>query len=137
MEADLRGCGIKVEGSLNRALMSNRELLRRAVENVLRNAIRYSPRDSIIHLTVSEADHKALVVVRDQGPGVATESLAKIFDPFFRVEEARVSNGGGSGLGLSIAKRAVQLHRGTIEAENASPGLRICITIPIQNVLGA
>ena len=137
LEADLRGCGIKVEGSLPEALMSNRELLRRAIENVVRNAIRYSPRDSTIRVTVSEADHKALVVVRDYGPGVSPEFLGRIFDPFFRAEEARVSNGGGSGLGLSIAKRAVQLHRGSIEAENASPGLRICIAIPIQTVLTA
>jgi signal transduction histidine kinase len=137
VEADFRGCCIQVEGSLFRALMSNRELLRRAVENVLRNAIRYSPRDSTIHVTISETDHKALIEVRDYGPGVAPEFLGRIFDPFFRAEEARSANGGGSGLGLSIAKRAVQLHRGTIEAENASPGLRICITIPVQTAKAA
>ncbi len=137
VEADFRGCEIQVEGSLFRAVKGNRELLRRAIENVLRNAIRYSPRDSAIHVTLSETDHKAQVVVRDYGPGVAPEYLGRIFDPFFRVEEARAATGGGSGLGLSIAKRAVQLHRGTIEASNASPGLQICITIPVQAVLGA
>jgi signal transduction histidine kinase len=132
VEADFRGCGIQVEGALSGALTSNRELLRRAVENVLRNAIRYSPRDSAIRVTLAEADHKVLVVVRDYGPGVSPEFLGRIFDPFFRVEEARVASGGGSGLGLSIAKRAVQLHRGTIVAENASPGLRICITFSLE-----
>jgi signal transduction histidine kinase len=137
VEADFRGCGIQVEGALSGALTSNRELLRRAVENVLRNAIRYSPRDSAIRVTLAEADHKVLVVVRDYGPGVSPEFLGRIFDPFFRVEEARVASGGGSGLGLSIAKRAVQLHRGTIVAENASPGLRICITIPMQTTVSA
>jgi len=135
VEADSRGCAIQVEGLLHRDLVSNRELLRRAIENVLRNAIRYSPRDSTIRLSLSETDHQALIVVRDFGPGVAPELLGRIFDPFFRVEEARASNGGGSGLGLSIAKRAVQLHRGTIEAENASPGLSIRIAIPIQAAL--
>jgi len=132
LEADFRGCGIQVEGSLSCALLSNRELLRRALENVLRNAIRYSPRDSIIGLNLSEANQKAVIAVRDYGPGVAPEFLSRIFDSFFRVEESRSTNGGGSGLGLSIAKRAVQLHRGTIEAENASPGLRIRIAIPIE-----
>jgi len=132
LEAEARGCGIQVEGSLPQAIMCNPELLRRALENVLRNAIRYSPRDSTIQVTLSEADRKARIVVRDYGPGVSPESLGRLFDPFFRAEEARVSNGGGSGLGLSIAKRAVQLHRGTIEAENASPGLLIRITIPLQ-----
>ena len=58
----------------------------------------------------------------------------RIFDPFFRVEEARNTNGGGSGLGLSIAKRAVHVHRGTIVAENATPGLRVTITIPLTRV---
>jgi signal transduction histidine kinase len=137
LEADFRSCAIQVEGSLHRALMSNRELLRRALENVLRNAIRYSPRGSTIRLTLSEADHWVVVVVRDYGPGVSPEFLGRIFDPFFRVEEARSATGGGSGLGLSIAKRAVQLHRGTIEAENASPGLLIRIAIPTQTDIGA
>jgi two-component system sensor histidine kinase CpxA len=137
LEADVRGCGIEVEGSQTHALSGNRELLRRAVENVLRNGIRYAPRDSTIHLALSETPEKAIVEVRDYGPGVPNESLGRIFDPFFRVEEARVDNGGGSGLGLSIAKRAVQLHHGTIEAENASPGLRIRIAIPFHAVSGA
>ena len=60
--------------------------------------------------------------------------LTRIFDPFFRVEEARNTNGGGSGLGLSIAKRAVHLHRGSITAENATPGLRVTITIPLTRM---
>jgi signal transduction histidine kinase len=137
LEADFRGCTIAVEGSLIRPVTGNRELLRRAVENVLRNGIRYAPNDSTIRLSLSEAAQKALIEVRDYGPGVPTEALDHLFDPFFRVEAARVSNGGGSGLGLSIAKRAVQLHRGVIEAENASPGLRIRIAIPFHTAAGA
>ena len=70
---------------------------------------------------------------RDRGPGVPEEAIAHIFDPFFRVEEARNTNGGGSGLGLSIAKRAVQAHHGSIYAENASPGLRVRIAIPLTS----
>jgi signal transduction histidine kinase len=73
-----------------------------------------------------------LIAVRDRGPGVPAEMLDSIFDPFFRVEPARESlAGAGSGLGLSIAKRAVEAHGGTIVAENSSPGLRIVIAIPI------
>jgi signal transduction histidine kinase len=133
LEADSRGCRIAVAGSLTHTVVGNRELLRRAVENVLRNGIRYSPRDSTIDLSLSEQGRKALIEVRDYGPGIPPESLGRIFDPFFRAEEARVANGGGAGLGLSIAKRAVQLHHGSIEAENASPGLRIRITIPFAH----
>jgi signal transduction histidine kinase len=73
-------------------------------------------------------------VVRDHGPGVPQEMLVRIFDPFFRVEEARNSNGGGSGLGLSIAKRAMQAHHGSIAAENALPGLRVRLAIPLVGV---
>lgn len=132
LEADFRGCTIVMEGSLTHAITGNRELLRRAVENVLRNGVRYAPTDSTIRLTLSETAQKAIIEVRDYGPGVPEEALDRLFDTFFRVEPARAANGGGSGLGLSIAKRAVQLHRGTIEAENASPGLRIRIAIPFH-----
>jgi len=73
----------------------------------------------------------AAIAVRDYGPGVPEDALTQIFDPFFRVDEARDVMSGGSGLGLSIAKQAVQVHQGTITAENASPGLRVKITIPL------
>jgi signal transduction histidine kinase len=76
------------------------------------------------------------IAIRDYGPGVPEGTLTRIFDPFFRVEEARDALGGGSGLGLSIAKRAVQVHHGTITAENASPGLRVQIRIPLFKNLG-
>ena len=111
--------------------MGNRELLRRAIENVVRNGIRYSPERSVVSISVVENGSDAIIAVRDHGPGVPAETLTRIFDPFYRVEEARNSNGGGSGLGLSIAKRAVELHHGSIVARNASPGLRVEITIPL------
>lgn len=130
-EADVRRCRIECTGRVQGETVGSRELLRRAVENVLRNAIRYSPEGSDISVALSEEDGNALIVIRDSGPGVPNETLTRIFDPFFRVEEARDSNGGGSGLGLSIAKRAVQAHHGSIKAENAGPGLRIFITVPL------
>jgi signal transduction histidine kinase len=98
---------------------------------VLRNAIRYSPEHSTIDVSISEDSSSANIAVRDYGPGVPDDALTRIFDPFFRVEEARDAMSGGSGLGLSIAKQAVQVHHGTIVAENASPGLRVQITIPL------
>jgi signal transduction histidine kinase len=73
-----------------------------------------------------------VIAVRDHGPGVPEEAVSRIFDPFFRVDQARSSHGGGSGLGLSIAKRAVQLHHGTISARNAFPGLRVEIRVPLM-----
>jgi len=130
LEAQFRGCSIEVSKKFEGEVLGNRELLRRAIENVLRNGIRYAPRQSAIQLSVEESGPDVTIVVRDYGSGVPEEALSRIFDPFFRVEEARDTNGGGSGMGLSIAKRAVQLHRGTIVAENASPGLRVSIKIP-------
>jgi signal transduction histidine kinase len=97
----------------------------------VRNAIRYSPEKTAIEVVLGEDERAARITVRDYGPGVPEKAIKRIFDPFFRVEEARNTNGGGSGLGLSIAKRAVSVHRGTIVAENATPGLRVSIVIPL------
>jgi signal transduction histidine kinase len=131
VEAELRGCSLEMSGRSEGEVMGNRELLRRAIENVVRNGIRYSPEKSIVTISVAENGRDASIVVRDHGPGVPADTLTRIFDPFYRVEEARNSNGGGSGLGLSIAKRAIELHHGSIRALNASPGLRVEITIPL------
>ncbi|HMD42548.1 MAG TPA: ATP-binding protein [Candidatus Acidoferrum sp.] len=129
VEAEFRGVGIRLEGKVTRAILGDPELLRRAVENVLRNAIRYSPEKTNVDISLDETVGAPTITIRDYGPGVPADSLAQIFEPFFRVEEAREAHTGGIGLGLSIARRAVQLHGGTITAENAFPGLRIQITI--------
>jgi signal transduction histidine kinase len=131
VEAEIRGCRIAVNGKLEGLVLGNRELLRRAVENVVRNAIRYAPEQTTIDISTNEDDGTAHIYVRDFGPGVPHEALSRIFDPFYRVEEARSATGGGSGLGLSIAKRAVQVHHGAICAENALPGLRVHLAIPL------
>ena len=134
VEAEIRGCRIQVHGNVCGQVHGNPELLRRAVENVLRNGIRYSPDKSPIELCLRENADEAMISIRDYGPGVPDQSLTRIFDPFFRVEEARNTNGGGSGLGLSIAKRAVHVHHGSIVAENATPGLRVTIIIPLTRL---
>ena len=131
LEAEVRGCHISLNGSSAGEILGNRELLRRAIENVMRNGIRYSPEQSTIDVFLIEEPNTAEIAIRDYGPGVPEDTLTRIFDPFFRVEEARDALGGGSGLGLSIAKRAVQVHHGTITAENALPGLRVRIKIPL------
>jgi signal transduction histidine kinase len=132
-EAEVRSCRIAVNGQLAGEVLGSHELLRRAVENVLRNGIRYSPDHSTIDVSLAENSGAAHITVRDYGPGVPDDALTRIFDPFFRVEEARDATSGGSGLGLSIAKRAMQVHHGSICAENASPGLLVKIAIPLFN----
>jgi two-component system sensor histidine kinase CpxA len=109
-------------------------LLRSCIENVIRNAIRYTPENSTVAVglqTVGNgADISAQVCVRDHGPGVPVESLPKIFEPFFRVSESRDRDSGGSGLGLAIAQRVATLHGGSIQVQNASSGLLVTITLP-------
>ena len=132
VEAEVRGCRIQLSGASIGHVIGSRELVRRAVENLVRNAIRYSPEKSLVEVSMEDDARDATIIVRDYGPGVPEDMLSLIFDPFFRVEEARDTNGGGSGLGLSIAKRAVHAHKGTIRAENASPGLRVSIVMPLS-----
>src|ERR1700733_571803 len=130
LDAELRECRLEVSGQLARPLWGDSELLRRAVANVLRNAIRYSPSHAAIEVTLVETADTSRVAIRDYGPGVSEELLSEIFKPFFRVEEARDTSSGGIGLGLSIAMRAVQVHQGAITAENAKPGLKVQIALP-------
>ena len=131
IEAEMHGCRLAVSGCTTTQIEGNRELLRRAIENVVRNAIRYSPPQSVIDVIVNEESSMTRIEIRDRGPGVPEEYLTSIFEPFFRIEEARDTTRGGTGLGLSITKRAIQLHYGTISAENANPGLRVAMSIPI------
>jgi len=111
-------------------IQGNPELLRRAIENIVRNAIRYSPEQSRVDVSLESYPDSTRVSVRDYGSGVPPEALASIFDPFYRVEKDRGRTSGGVGLGLAIAKRAVELHRGRMSATNVSPGLRVEIEIP-------
>lgn len=136
VEAEIRGCRIELDGAIIGYALGSREMLRRAIENVLRNAVRYSPEGTTVYVYATETERCAVIVVRDHGPGVPDEALARIFDPFYRVEESRENkNGaGGSGLGLAIARRAVQAHHGSIAAENVYPGLRVQIAIPLISV---
>ena len=107
-------------------------LLRRAVENVLRNALFYTPDDSAVETLIETDGTWARLVVRDHGPGVPDAALPHLFEPFFRVDQARARNTGGVGLGLAISQRAVELHGGRIRATNASPhGLSVRIELPV------
>ena len=103
------------------------DLLRSAVENVVRNAVRFTPEGTAVEVALRKqngaADNFAVISVRDRGHGVPAESLEKIFRPFYRTEDARDrQSGGGTGLGLAITERAVRMHGGSIQASNAPEG---------------
>jgi two-component system, OmpR family, sensor histidine kinase CpxA len=110
-------------------------LLRRAIDNILRNAIRYAPDGTEVHLDckVDLISRTVILEVHDCGPGVPESMLTDIFRPFFRTAPGRETNSGGTGLGLAIASEAVRLHDGTITAENRkSGGLQITISLPLR-----
>jgi len=107
------------------------ELVSRAVENILRNAIRYTPDDGRVFLQVNM--HKDTVVIRieDEGEGVPEDSLKHLFEPFYRVEASRNQQSGGYGVGMAIAEQAIRAQGGRIEASNrSSGGLRVDIILP-------
>jgi two-component system sensor histidine kinase PfeS len=110
-------------------LSCNLNALARALENILRNAIRYSPEAGLIRLSGKAQAGEWHLWLEDQGPGVPEQQLAQIFLPFTRLNGARPGDG-GFGLGLSIARSAIDGQGGRIYAENAHPGLRIHLHLP-------
>jgi signal transduction histidine kinase len=113
-------------------LQGDEQLLRSAIENVLRNAVLYTPEGTEVEISLErQGAEGALIRVRDHGQGVPPAALENIFEPFYRVGDARDRQSGGVGLGLSISQRAVEVHGGTIRAANASGGgLVVEITLP-------
>jgi two-component system sensor histidine kinase CpxA len=138
-----RGCRVTTnpESATDEFLVDgDPDLLRSAVENVVRNATRYTGEGTMVEVRL-ERQHAAnsalksgeeiVVCVRDSGPGVPNEALAKIFEPFYRIDDARNRQTGGAGLGLSIADRAIRLHGGQLRASNRKEGgLEVEIRIP-------
>jgi len=133
LEASGLGCGIALHAAAPVAVLGDSELLRRAIENVVRNSLRYSPAQTTVDVSLEQSGGAATVAVRDFGPGVPEDALTKIFQPFFRADDSRDSSTGGAGLGLAIAMRAVGLHHGRLRAQNADPGLRVTIELPIAD----
>jgi signal transduction histidine kinase len=134
IEAQAHGCKLEYERRQPVTVEGDPELLRRAVENVIRNAIRYAPRETAVEVSLARNNGTAVLDVRDRGPGVPDEALPRIFDAFYRVDSDRARSSGGVGLGLSIARRAIELHKGAIRARNARPGLEVEMELPAASV---
>ena len=108
--------------------------LRQLVRILLENAGKYVPKDGKIHLSLQRQMDKARLMIEDNGPGLPSEALDRVFDRFYRVDKARSRDVPGYGLGLSIAKKIVTAHGGRIWVENAVPhGARFCIELPIKS----
>ncbi len=116
-------------------IIVDRRLIHRAIENIVRNALHYTPEPEQIHVSLYYTDCKDKIYldIKDNGPGVPEDQLEKIFNPFYRVDTSRAKKTGGYGLGLAIASRAITLHHGEIIAKNAEEGgLLVRIILPVQ-----
>lgn len=109
----------------------NADLLRRAIENIIRNALFYTAPGVPIVITLTPAADSLHLTVADHGPGVPDDAIPQLFEPFYRVDQARARETGGTGIGLTICKRVVELHGGRVTARHNRPhGLVIDIMLP-------
>ncbi|OMQ21886.1 ATP-binding protein [Serratia oryzae] len=130
-EAQIPGVEIVLQASsgVEYTVKGNAELMRRAVENIIRNALRFSGHGQRVMVELTCVDQRLQIEVRDQGPGVEESKLSSIFDPFVRVKSAL--SGKGYGLGLAIARKVVLAHGGQVEAHNGEQGgLVIRLRVP-------
>jgi two-component system, OmpR family, sensor histidine kinase CpxA len=137
-EAAGRGCHITATIARNCMVCGDADLLQRALENIIRNAIHYTPQDSVVKIDLdtdrSDGRPRAVLRVSDNGPGVPDDELEAILRPFYRVDKARQSSTGGFGIGLAIADRAAHLHEGKIVARNhPDGGLTVEMHVPLVN----
>jgi two-component system sensor histidine kinase CpxA len=135
-EAQARNCQVEAEILDELPVIGDPALLRSAIENVVRNATRYTPEGTTVKIRAEIAERgnlrEAVIRVSDAGPGVPDDSLDKIFRPFYRIDDARVRSTGGVGLGLAITERAVRLHGGSVKASNLPEGgLSVEIRLPL------
>lgn len=134
-EAEQSQRRVTVTASAPVTLIGSPELLHSAIENVVRNAVHYTQEHTAVEVALAEDGDgdQAVITVRDHGPGIAADHLDRVFEPFFRASESRDRASGGYGLGLAIARRAVELHGGTIGAANdPGGGLRVIIRLPLR-----
>lgn len=112
---------------------SSGDLLRKSFENILRNALQHTAANTEVRVSLRSGEGRYLVVVEDRGAGVPEGDEKTIFDEFYRVDTARTRESGGYGLGLAIARRALQQHGGEITAQNTGTGLKITVSLPAMD----
>ena len=135
-EAQVRNCGVKCVIKDDCQVMGVPSLLSSAIENVVRNAARYTQEGTSAEISLERSQDgvgaEAVIRIVDSGPGVPEEALDKLFRPFYRIDDARGRQTGGAGLGLAITERAVRLHGGSVKASNRPKGgLQVEIRLPL------
>ncbi|TGD74684.1 HAMP domain-containing protein [Mangrovimicrobium sediminis] len=130
-EGASQGKRVSLHTTLDEALVaSHADLLQKCFDNMIRNALRHTAQDSEVTVSLAQEGSHFRVCVEDRGPGVPEAELSRIFDEFYRVDTARTREHGGYGLGLTIARRAIEQHGGSLHAENTGSGLRLVVTLP-------
>jgi two-component system, OmpR family, sensor kinase len=131
-EGAAKGCTVRTLGAAKSSVNGSRDLLRSAIENVLRNAVRYSPKGARVDVAVERSEAGLTVSVRDQGPGVPESEVQRIFEPFYRVAESRDRDTGGEGIGLAITSRVMRAHGGSASADNRTGGgFEVRLSLPL------
>ncbi|MEZ5500712.1 MAG: HAMP domain-containing sensor histidine kinase [Steroidobacteraceae bacterium] len=134
VEASSHGCRLRTAIDDDLAVVGDPELLRSGLENIIRNAIKYSPRGADVEIRASRLDDDIHIEVLDRGPGVPSGMLESIFEPYFRGPPAATDRS-GTGLGLAIARRVFTAHGGTIVARcRTDGGLAIKVTLPAAKI---
>ncbi|MGQ0750221.1 MAG: ATP-binding protein [Betaproteobacteria bacterium] len=119
---------VKIEGRAAEPYPGKPQALKRCLSNLLENAIKYGKR---AHVVVEDEPTQLRIRIQDEGPGVPSEELERVFEPFYRAEQSRSRETGGTGLGLTIARNVAENHGGTLKLLNRpGAGLEACLTLP-------
>lgn len=124
------GNTIKMRVDENITVYGDPEKLARVFNNILKNAIAYSYRDTVIEIWAESTEKEIRIIFRNHGKTIPAQKLSAIFDKFFRMDEARTTKTGGAGLGLAIAKEIVASHGGTITAKSEKEWITFCVSLP-------
>jgi signal transduction histidine kinase len=121
------GQAVSVQGAPLAPYRADPQALRRCLENLVENAVRYGSRADI---EICDSPAELRIAVRDRGPGIPEAELERVFEPFYRLDDSRNTASGGTGLGLSIARNIARWHGGEVRLANAAPGLRVELALP-------
>jgi len=131
-EADARDQRIQIQVAPGAEMVrADPAKLHDALRNLVANAITYSPQHAAIRIDAAPEGHQVAIAVSDEGPGIPDADLSRVFERFYRVDKSRARDPGGTGLGLAIVKHLVELHGGSVRAENRPEGgARFVLTLP-------
>ncbi len=129
-EAWAEGCRVSLRLEGDSHIQGDRLMLRRALSNLLSNAIRHTPAEQTVTVQLEHSENETIIQVKNPGTAIPDEHLTKLFDRFYRIDPSRQRNGEGAGLGLAIVKSIIEAHGGTIQAHSNQQQTTFRITLP-------